>query len=143
MNRKEFKKALCSVLSEYGFETKKNISRVETKELIIVVATQKSNFENSYYINFGFLIKSLNTDIDNPKDNQCDVFGRFNLDINGEKRSVIEYEFIEHEEFCYKLRKSLDYTIKPVMDFGLKKYFELFPMALMTATLKAKEYLSK
>jgi len=28
--------------------------RAETSELIVVVATQKSNYENSYYINFGF-----------------------------------------------------------------------------------------
>jgi len=83
MNKKEFKKALTKVLFEYGFEIKGNIFRAETSELIVVVATQKSNYENSYYINFGFLIKSLNPEILNPKDNQCDVFGRFTLVISG------------------------------------------------------------
>ncbi|WP_094184847.1 DUF4304 domain-containing protein [Acetivibrio straminisolvens] len=54
---KKFKKVLTEVLSEYGFEIKGNIFRAETRELIAVVATQKSNYENSYYINLGFLIK--------------------------------------------------------------------------------------
>jgi len=143
MDKKEFKKALAGVLAEYGFQTKGNIARAETDELILVVATQKSNFENSFYINFGFLIKSLNPDITNPKDNQCDVFGRFVLDILGEAKNSINHELINSGDFCDALRKSMDDKIKPVLESGLKKYFELNPMAMNTATLKAKNYLSE
>ncbi|MFZ5351082.1 MAG: DUF4304 domain-containing protein [Bacillota bacterium] len=142
MDKKEFKKALTKVLSEYGFEIKGNIFRAETNELIIVVATQKSNYENSYYINFGFLIKSLNPDIINPKDNQCDVFGRFTLDILGKVYTSINYEAINIGEFCDAFSNSINDKIKPVLEFGLKKYFEVNPLAINTATLKAKQYLS-
>lgn len=143
MDKKEFKKALAQVLSEYGFQTKGNISRAETNELIIVVATQKSDFENSYYINFGFLIKSLSPDIINPKDNQCDVFGRFTLEFFGEVCTSIHYESITIDEFCDAFSKSMKDKIKPVLESGPKKYFEINPLAINTATLKAKQYLNK
>jgi len=32
--------------------------------------------------------------------------------------------------------------IKPVLEYGLKKYFEINPLAINTATLKAKQYLN-
>jgi hypothetical protein len=142
MNKKEFKKALTKVLFEYGFEIKGNIFRAETSELIVVVATQKSNYENSYYINFGFLIKSFNPEILNPKDNQCDVFGRFTLVISGKECSSINYELVNIDEFCDAFKKSMNEKIKPVLEYGLKKYFEINPLAINTATLKAKQYLN-
>ncbi|MEL7648766.1 MAG: DUF4304 domain-containing protein [Sedimentibacter sp.] len=143
MDKKEFKKALAKVLSKYGFESKGNIFRTETDELIIVVATQKSNYENSYYINFGFLIKSLNSDIINPKDNQCDVFGRFTLDILDKVYTSINCESLNIDEFCDAFSKSMNDKIKPVLEYGLKKYFEINPLSINTATLKAKQYISK
>lgn len=142
MDKKEFKKVLAKVLSEYGFQANRNIYRAETNELIIVVATQKSDFENIYYINFGFLIKSLNPDIINPKDNQCDVFGRFTLDIMGEEYTSINYESINTDEFYDAFSKSLNDKVKPVLEFGFKKYFEINPLAFNTATPKAKKYLN-
>lgn len=99
MDKKEFKKTLALVLEEYGFETKNNIAKAETEELIVVIATQKSNFENNYYLNFGFLIKKLNPELKTPKDNQCDLFGRLNLDIAGELSTSVDYERISCDEF--------------------------------------------
>ncbi len=143
MNKKEFKTALTKVLTEYGFENNKgNIFRTETDELIVVVSTQKSNYENSYYINFGFLIKSLNPEMLNPKDNQCDVFGRFTLCVSGEEYTSIKYELINIDEFINAFNQSVNEKIKPVLDFGVKKYFEINPLAINTATLKAKQYLN-
>jgi len=142
MNKKEFKKALANVLSKYGFERKGDIFRADTNELIIVVATQKSNFDNNYYINFGFLIKSLNPEMLNPKDNQCDVFGRFKIVISGIEYTSIDYELINVDEFSDAFNLSVREKIKPVLEFGLKKYFEIYPSAIKTATLKAKKYLN-
>lgn len=141
MHRKDFKQALTKVLSEYGFEFKGNVYSIETEEIIIVVATQKSNFENSYYINFGFLVKCLNPDMHHPKDNQCDVFGRFSIEFNGQVHTSIEFEKINWDDFCSAFRKSVDDVIQPVAEFGIRKYFELKPSAINTATIKVKQYL--
>lgn len=141
MEKKEFKRTFASILSEYGFVTKNNISRAETGELIIVVSTQKSNYDNSYYLNYGFLIKELSPELINPKDNQCDVFGRLSLNINGKMMSTADFENISCEEFESALKTSLNERIIPVLEFGLPKYFEIFPTAISTVRLKAKNYL--
>jgi len=56
----------------------------------------------------GFLIKSLNPEILNPKDNQCDVFGRFTLVISGKECSSINYELVNIDEFCDAFKKSMN-----------------------------------
>lgn len=141
MNKKEFKKSLANVLSEFGFTTKNNSAKIENDKLIIIVTTQKSNYENCYYINYGFLIKELSPELANPKDNQCDVFGRLGLTINGEQHNTIDFEKITLEDFSEALRISLKESISPVIDFGLMKYFEMFPTATSTVRLKARKYL--
>lgn len=141
MNKKEFKKSFANVLSEFGFTTINSGAKIEGDKLIIVVSTQKSNFENCYYINYGFLIKELSPELANPKDNQCDVFGRLSLTINGELYNTIDYEKITLEDFSEALRISLKERISPVLNFGLMKYFEMFPSAISTVRLKARKYL--
>lgn len=141
MDKKEFKRILATTLTEYGFVTKSNISRAETDELIIVVSTQKSNYENNYYLNYGFLIKELSPELINPKDNQCDVFGRLSLIIDGKLAPTVDFENISCEELLSALKISLNERIKPVLEFGLTKYFEAFPTAVSTVRLRAKKYL--
>lgn len=141
MDKKEFKKVLASILSEYGFTTKNNISRAETDELIIVISTQKSNYDNSYYLNYGFLIKALNPELTTPKDNQCDVFGRLNLNIDGKILPTADFENMRSEEFSDALKMSLNERVKPVLDFGILKYFDLFPAAISTVRIVAKKHL--
>ena len=141
MDKKEFKKLLKTILEEYSFTTKNNISRAETDDLIIVISTQKSNYDNSYYLNYGFLIKELSPELVLPNDNQCDVFGRFNFNINGKVSQNVDFQNINSEEFSIALRMSLNERIKPVLDFGINKYFEYFPSAILTVRAKAKKYL--
>lgn len=141
MDKKEFKKILATTLSEYGFVTKNNISRAETDELVIVVSTQKSNYENSYYLNYGFLIKELNPELTIPKDNQCDVLGRLSFNIDGEIWPTADFENISSEEFSRALKMSLNERIKPVLELGISKYFEIFPTAISTVRLNAKRHL--
>jgi len=141
MDKKEFKKLLTIILEEYGFTTKNNISRAETDELKIVISTQKSNYDNSYYLNYGFLIKELSPELTLPKDNQCDVFGRFNFNIDGKVSQNVDFQNINSEAFSIALRMSLNERIKPVLDFGISKYFECFPTAILAVRVKAKKYL--
>lgn len=66
MDKKEFKKALNSILKPYGFEYIKKAYYQSNDELTVVIAAQKSNFDNSFYLNYGFLIKQLNPELDYP-----------------------------------------------------------------------------
>lgn len=141
MDKKEFKKILTSTLLEYGFVSRNNVSRAETSELIVVVSTQKSSYDNSYYLNYGFLIKALSPELTMPKDYQCDIFGRLHLNINGIILPALDILEIGSEEFSSALKMSLDERIKPVLEYGLSKYFEILPGAISTVRLNAKRYL--
>lgn len=142
MEKFEFKRMLNIVLKEYGFVNNKRFSKLETDEMIVFVSTQKSNFDNVYFINYGFSIKILNIDIVDPNENQCDVSGRFVLDKHHQSNGSINYKNIKSDVFCDLLRKELEKKIVPVVSSGISKYFKLFPTAIKTATLKLKKHLS-
>ncbi len=141
MNLKEFKKVLASILLDYGFATKNNISKAETDELIIIISTQKSNYDNNYYLNYGFLIKELSPELTTPMDYQCDIFGRLSLIFEGKILTSINFENLSSEEFSYALKISLNERIKPVLEYGLLKYFDLYPTAVSTVRMTARKYL--
>ena len=138
MDKKTFKKVISEVLSGYGFKVGKDkCFRAETNELIVVIGLQKSNYSEVYYINYGFLIKLLSPDLTAPRDYQCDVKGRFIFGTDG-----IAYESLNEDKFTTAFISELEKRVKPVLDSGLKKYFELFPNYTITANLKAKKYLN-
>jgi len=70
------------------------------------------------------------------------VFGRFTLVISVKNVPALTYELVNIDEFCDAFKKSMNEKIKPVLEYGLKKYFEINPLAINTATLKAKQYLN-
>lgn len=141
MEKKEFKKALGSILKSYEFEYKNKGYYRSNDELIIVIATQKSNFDNSYYLNYGFLIKQLNPELEYPKDYVCNVTGRFSF-RNGKK---IIHSFNLEENNLNQLEESINEklysTIIPVLEKGLQEYYKMFPEYIVSATLKTKKYL--
>lgn len=49
----------------------------------MVINVQKSNYDNSVYVNYGFYLKQLHVDMKTPKVNECDLFGRFINYIEG------------------------------------------------------------
>ena len=142
MGKNDFKKTIGNVLKEYGFQHIKKSYYAENDEIIIVVALQKSNFSDEYYVNYGFLIKSENPRVQYPKDYQCDVTGRISLLINGKQYHSIIPEGLSEEELSKAMKQYMEKTIKPVIDYGLKKYFEIQPQSIVTANLKAKKYLN-
>lgn len=141
MDKKEFKKALTSILKPYGFEYTNKGYYCSNDEVIVVIATQKSNFDDSFYLNYGFLIKKLNPELEYPKDNGCDVTGRFVFKAS----SNIINTFNLQENTIAELEESVNEVVKtriiPVLEKGLQEYFRLFPEYVVTATLKTKEYL--
>ena len=102
MDNKEFKKILRESLAEYDFIYKNKDYYYLGKELIIIINCQKSNFDNAYYVNYGFWVKDIHNEKKLPSIIACDIMGRFSY-ILGDKR---EYYF------------HLDVILKYKMEYG-------------------------
>lgn len=143
MNNTEFKKILQVSTSVIGFEYCRKNYYYKSEKLIIVINTQKSNYGDSYYVNYGFCARDIHDNFDYPKINECDIIGRFVNETNDEKKYEFELSTINSD----KLIKCFDYNIRniiePVVNEGIKKYFKLFPQAIFTAKRELKEYLEK
>lgn len=59
MTNTEFKTELDRLLNPQGFKKNGNKWTLETDELEKIIELQKSNFSNSYYLNYGFNLKDL------------------------------------------------------------------------------------
>ena len=59
MNKAEFKKIVGETLKSQGFAYENKYQTSENTDLKIFIGFQKSNFENSFYINYDFFIKKL------------------------------------------------------------------------------------
>lgn len=140
MKKIEFENSLDHSLKQIGLKYIKKAYYCENDELIIVISPQKSSFDNSYYINYGFLIRKLSPDLKYPKENSCDVRGRFGFMVHD--RVVYDFNLENNtvEQLKTAINTGIHTIILPVLNEGLTKYYELFPEAIASATLKAKEY---
>lgn len=59
MVKKDFVKYLDNLFKPFGFQKKGNNWYVESEELIKTINIQKSKFGDNYYLNYGFILKSL------------------------------------------------------------------------------------
>jgi len=100
-----FKKKLGMILNEYGFRYINKSYYKETEELVVVIATQKSNFSDEIYINYGFLIKIESPGIQYPKDYECDVIGRFPIQVKGEQFYSISINSLSENELSDEVKK--------------------------------------
>lgn len=141
MEKIEFKKVLGNSLKQFGFEYVKKAYYCSNDELIVVINTQKSNFDNSFYINYGFLIRELTPEMDFPKDNVCDVRGRFGFNVNDKVVYDFNFEESTAEQLENGIVKGVNSIILPILNDGLAKYYEIFPEAMAMATLKTKKYI--
>lgn len=137
MEKKEFKKEVRNILASYGFEYVNKVSYRRNDELIVVVETQKSNYDNAYYINYGFLIRELNPDVEFPKDYDCNVRGGF-LFQKSEDKGTFHMEKDDIRILRESLKNEIESIILPVLSDGIEVYYELYPAAF--ASQRAKEY---
>jgi len=142
MDNKEFKKIIQKCVYEYGF-IYKNKNYYYDDKLVIVINCQKSNYENTYYINYGFWVKEIHEETKYPLVEMCDVMGRFN-NIIGDK---IEYNFrldiIDEECLEENIKRNITHLIVPVLENGIEKYFEIYPQAMHVAKTILKDYLRR
>ena len=59
MEKNELKDILNNVLRPFGFKRKSNYWIQDSKEIAKVVHLQKSQFDNRFYVNYGYIIKAL------------------------------------------------------------------------------------
>lgn len=143
MNNIEFKKILQSCVSEVGFVYCNKNYYYKTESLVAVINLQKSNYDNSYYINYGFCVRDIHDDLEYPKIYECDIRGRFIDETNTEKNDNFQLYINDSDELKSIIKNNLRKTIIPVINEGIQKYFELFPKAIFSATRSLKEYLEK
>ena len=100
--------------------------------------TPVTELNDYYYINYGFCVKDIHNDLQYPKNNECDITGRF---LNETNKGIYQLDSMNAEELVMSLEKNILNFIVPVINEGISKYFELFPNAICRATLNLKKYL--
>lgn len=138
MNIIEFKQILKTVIKKYGFEFHNNRFYFDSSNLIVVIDTQKSNYDNYYYINFGFCLKELHKDVHYPKSFECDIACRF---LNNESKGIYQLDMLSCKEFSENLEKNIEDFIVPVINNDINEFFILFPQYYSLASLRLKEFL--
>ena len=105
MTKKEFLNLFSFTIQKYNFIKKNNNFYLDCdNDIVCVVGLYKSNFDEYYYIEFGFAIKSINPKIPYPKFSELNInCGLFLLDCKEE----IHYENLDHKNFVEQLNKEL------------------------------------
>lgn len=94
MDNKEFKKIVGTVLRTNGFQLERKIYYIRSEEVIVSLDFQKSNFDNSFFINYGLSLVKLNPDLVYPKPHTSDVSGRFTYYNGAEEFSQFDLDKI-------------------------------------------------
>lgn len=141
MDNKEFKKTIRIILEKEGFTYKNKNFYKYNNDLIVVVDLQKSNYQNSFYINYAFYVKVLYDGVEYPRTNMGDIRGRFVYKDNGVTLDYFPLDLLSHNEFINSLEDNINMLLRPVFEGGLAKYLDMFPKAIFTATKKLQQYL--
>lgn len=129
MDSLQFKRIFKKCMIENGFDLKNNKCYLQSEQLIAIIQTQKSNFSNGFYVNYGFLVKEIHVNMDCFNIHLCDVVGRFK--ING--KDEYELSSLTSEMLIESLNTNVNNIIFPVVNSGIIKYFELYPKAICAA----------
>lgn len=141
MDKKDFKKNMGNILKKYDFNYTQKAYYSDNDKLIVVINLQKSNYNDSYYMNYGFLIKEITPDISYPKESMCDVMGRFSFLNQGNTVYDLSLKELDISTLEQILDSNLERTILPVLQNGIGYYFEMYPQAIAATKLKTKQYL--
>ncbi|WP_454386981.1 DUF4304 domain-containing protein [Streptococcus sp. Marseille-Q8145] len=141
MNNTEFKKNVGEVLKQEGFIYKNKQYYFENEDLIVFVAFQKSNFENSFYINYGFFIKKLHEKLEKLSHGFGDFGGRFVYNDNDKMIGDYKLSGLTKESLSESILENTEKFIKPAFEKGIDDYLEMYPHLKRRLPLKVKEYL--
>ena len=128
MDKKQFKNFCQKVFELHGFKKIKKTYYLRGEDLLCGIELQKSNFGNSYYINYYFFLGKFDNTKAYPICYDFDVQGRIlamskTQTISGKQflTSAIEYEEYTETELRPFFDKELEDRILPPVHHG-KKY---------------------
>ena len=142
MEYKEFVNLLSVSAKKVGFRKYKKDFIYDAEKIVIIVNIQKSNFDESYYINYGFILKEIHNLVEYPKINECDYIGRFTNYLGDKEEYNFKLNSLEKELFENGLKRNISKFILPLIEEGIWKYFDLFPEAIASTKLVLKQYLN-
>ena len=149
MDKKQFRLFCKKEFEERGFKKNKKMFYLKGQNLLCGIELQKSNYSNSYYINFYFFLGEFD-DINNyPVCYDLDIQSRIvamskTQTISGKHflTSAIEYEEYTEEELHPYFDKEFEERILPPVYQG-KKYILDNLGKLYSLTLRKDEVLRK
>ena len=149
MDKEEFKTFCKNEFKARGFEKKGNAFYLNGRDLLCGIDLQKSNYSNSYYVNYCFFLGKYDKISDYPTYYDSDIQGRVvamtKTQTIGGKRfltSAIEYEEYTEEELRLYFDKTFEEYILPPIHQG-KKYILNNLGKLYSLTLDREEVMRK
>ena len=109
--------------------------------MIVFVAFQKSNFENSFYINYGFFIKKLHEKLEKLSHGFGNFGGRFVYNDNDKMIGDYKLSDLTKESLSESILENTEKFIKPAFEKGIDDYLEMYPHLKRRLPLTVKEYL--
>ncbi len=107
MEKKDFVKYLDNLFKPFGFQRKGNNWYAESEELIKAINIRKSKFGNNYYLNYGFILKSL--DLLNLEMHIFNRLGSLNDAENQRIMVLLDFEqSIDEEQRRIELRSYIE-----------------------------------
>jgi hypothetical protein len=143
MNSRDFKKAFHLALLDCGFLKEGGLYYKRSDEVIGVIGLQKSNYEESYYANVGYMIKEFHPDVDAPRDIDGDVRTRFSVTIQGKEMDCLDPGMFSSDDevrsvVCQNVTRLVEGSLSIR---GLKTLLTKNPILLYQTTLPAKQRL--
>lgn len=140
MNQKKFKQKLTEALGEYGFSYVNKMYYKENEEMIAIISLQKSNYDDFYYINYGFYLKEENKPTVLPKPSECDIRARFIIGDNQEESDSFKIEELSEHNLDHLVSANVNKRIIPAFELGLKEHMTRNPELMLLASLRLKRY---
>ena len=138
MNKTEFKKIVGETLKSKDFAYENKYYTFENTDVKVFIGFQKSNFENSFYINYGFLIKGIyDGKLPLYKQGLEDFGGRFVY----QDLDSYNLEKITSDSLVCSINSNIKMLIQHAFNHGLANYFELYPHFKLRFPPPVKEYL--
>jgi len=130
MVKKEFIDFISKLIKSYGFEkNKSNFYFDFENDIVAVIGLEKSNFGEYYYIEYGFVFKSINKHLPYPKYFEANIRCRR---IKYLDSTAIKYELINKEE----LLKILNAEIIMIKEVGIQGTKNIIDTYILTKSTK-------
>lgn len=142
MDKKEFKEVVGEVLVQNGFKFMKRKFCLENDTLLVFIDFQKSNFSNSYYLNYHFVIKELHDSIQKLTVKEKDFGGRMSYsDSCGKSSGDFELDIVQMDNIKDSIQYDIDNHILPAFTKGIIDYLNERPIMKKMSSKATKVYL--